>query len=70
MAKVTNISDGPRGAYLEGKLVMAERGETIEADDFSDEWFAKASSSAAKDAAEEAAAGDEAPAPEAPAKSK
>jgi hypothetical protein len=42
MAQVTNISNGPRGAYLKGVLVMAEAGETIEADDFADEWFAKA----------------------------
>lgn len=39
MAKVTNISTGPRGAYLGGVLVMAEVGETIEADDFAEEWF-------------------------------
>lgn len=39
MAKVTNISTGARGAYLKGQLVMAERGETIEADDYADEWF-------------------------------
>lgn len=39
MAKVTNISNGPRGAYLKGVLIMAEPGETIEADDFAKEWF-------------------------------
>ena len=50
-AKVTNISNGPRGAYLGGVLVMAEAGETIEADDFADEWFAKADSKAAKETA-------------------
>jgi hypothetical protein len=61
MAKVTNISNGPRGAYNEGVLVMADPGETIEADDFAKEWFANASSAAAKDAAEEAAAPEEAP---------
>jgi hypothetical protein len=57
-SKVTNISDGPRGAYLEGKLVMADPGESIEADDFAEEWFAKSDSKAAKDAgkADEAAA--------------
>lgn len=38
--KVTNISDGPRGAYLGGVLVFADPGETIEADDFAEEWFA------------------------------
>jgi hypothetical protein len=46
--KVTNISTGPRGAYLDGTLVMAEVGETIEADDFAEEWFAKAGTKAAK----------------------
>lgn len=39
MPKVTNISDGPRGAYHKGVLVMANPGETIEADDFAKEWF-------------------------------
>lgn len=62
MAKVTNISNGPRGAYLKGQLVMAEVGQTIEADDYADEWFAGASSKAAKEAAdggaEEAAASE------------
>lgn len=47
MAKVTNISNGPRGAYLDGKLVMANPGETIDADDYAPEWFKKAG--AAKD---------------------
>lgn len=45
MAKVTNISNGPRGAYSGGVLVMANPGETIEADDFADEWFAEGSQS-------------------------
>jgi hypothetical protein len=39
MAKVKNISTGPRGAYLGSVLVMAEAGQVIEADDFADEWF-------------------------------
>ncbi|QDC37096.1 hypothetical protein [Sphingobium fuliginis] len=39
MAKVKNISTGPRGAYLGGVLVMAEAGQAIEADDFAEEWF-------------------------------
>jgi hypothetical protein len=39
MARVANISNGPRGAYLGGVLVMAEAGETIDADDFAEEWF-------------------------------
>ncbi|WP_257541037.1 hypothetical protein [Sphingobium sp. CFD-1] len=51
-AKITNISTGPRGAYLGGVLVMAEVGETIEADDFSDEWFAKAGTADTKSAAD------------------
>ena len=50
MAKVTNISDGPRGAYSDGALVMADPGETIEADDYAEEWFAKAGDPAAKKA--------------------
>jgi len=48
--KVTNISSGPRGAYLDGKLIEAQPGETIEADDFAEEWFAKADSKPAKEA--------------------
>ena len=39
MAKVKNISNGPRGAYLGGVLVMAEAGPTIESDDFAEDWF-------------------------------
>ncbi|HQS96692.1 MAG: hypothetical protein B7Y38_11480 [Sphingomonadales bacterium 28-56-43] len=39
MAQVKNISTGPRGAYLAGVLVMAEKGAIIEADDFAEEWF-------------------------------
>lgn len=50
MAKYTNISNGPRGAYNKGVLVMAEPGESIEADDAPEEWFAKSDSKAAKDA--------------------
>jgi hypothetical protein len=45
MAKVTNISNGPRGAYLDGQLVMADPGQTVEADDYADEWFAKGAQS-------------------------
>lgn len=40
MKRVRNIASGPRGAYLDGQLKMAEPGEVIEADDFVDEWFA------------------------------
>lgn len=39
MAKVTNISNGPRGAYNKGVLVMADPGQTIDADDYAEEWF-------------------------------
>ncbi|UAB76965.1 hypothetical protein INR77_08900 [Erythrobacter sp. SCSIO 43205] len=39
MPNVKNTSTGPRGAYLKGKLVMAEAGQTIEADDFCEDWF-------------------------------
>lgn len=39
--KVTNKSQGPRGAYRKGELVMAQPGETIEADDFNEDWFVK-----------------------------
>lgn len=49
MAQFKNISTGARGAYLKGELVMAEPGETIEADDAPEEWFAKAGSKAAAD---------------------
>jgi len=48
MAAVKNVSNGPRGAYLKGSLVMAEAGETIEADDYSDEWFKAEGKGAAK----------------------
>lgn len=41
MARVKNISTGPRGAYLKGVYVEAEVGEEIEADDFAEEWFEK-----------------------------
>jgi hypothetical protein len=67
MPKVKNISDGPRGAYNEGQLVMAERGEVIEADDFAEEWFAKEGSKAAREADEVAEEAEAAPEP-APAK--
>lgn len=39
MAQVRNISNGPRGAWQGTVLVVAERGQTIEADDFEPEWF-------------------------------
>lgn len=42
MPRFTNTSPGARGAYLKGALVMAEPGETIEADDAPEEWFAPA----------------------------
>lgn len=40
--KITNISDGPRGAYLRGgQLVMVEKGASAEGDfvDVSPDWF-------------------------------
>lgn len=39
MAQVKNISNGPRGAYLDGVLHIAQVGQVIEADDYPDEWF-------------------------------
>lgn len=39
MAQVRNISTGPRGARLDGKLVMVDPGKTADADDFAPEWF-------------------------------
>lgn len=39
MTKVKNISTGPRGAWLGTQLIMAEAGQTIDADDFAPEWF-------------------------------
>jgi len=53
MAQVCNISTGPRGAYLKGIYVEANPGETIETDDFAEEWFApeaKAKAAAKADA--------------------
>ena len=53
MAKVTNISGGPRGGYTkDGKLVMVEAGEEADLDDAPEEWFAKSSTKAAKEAGE------------------
>lgn len=42
MAKIKNISTGPRGAYLKGVYVEAEVGQIIEADDYPKEWFEEA----------------------------
>lgn len=39
MTKVKNITEGPKGAYLDGVLFMAEPFEVIDADDFNEEWF-------------------------------
>ncbi|MEY4838686.1 MAG: hypothetical protein RLZZ475_2545 [Pseudomonadota bacterium] len=39
MALIKNISTGDRGAYADGVLVMVPVGQTIEADDFCEEWF-------------------------------
>jgi hypothetical protein len=54
-----NISDGPRGGYLDGNLVMVEAGAEAELDDAPEEWFAAPNSKAAKEAEK---AADEAPA--------
>lgn len=48
MATVKNISTGPRGAWQGTVLVMAEPGETIEADDFEAEWFEEVDAKPAK----------------------
>ena len=42
MPKFTNISNGPRGGYLKGKLVEVQPGAEAELDDAPEEWFAKA----------------------------
>ena len=47
MAKVKNISDGPRGAWRGKELVIAEPGEVIEADDFPEDWFEEVEAKAA-----------------------
>lgn len=49
-AEYTNISNGPRGGYLDGNLVMVEAGANAELDDAPEEWFAKAGTKAAKEA--------------------
>lgn len=54
MAKYTNISNGPRGGYLKGELIMVRAGEEADLDDAPEEWFAKSSTKAAKEAADEA----------------
>ncbi|MAK86014.1 MAG: hypothetical protein CMK96_03485 [Pseudomonas sp.] len=50
MPKFTNVSNGPRGGYLKGKLIEVEPGAEAELDDAPDEWFAKAGSKDAKEA--------------------
>lgn len=42
MPKFTNISNGPRGGYLKGKLVEVQPGAEAELDDAPEEWFAEA----------------------------
>lgn len=39
MVAVKNITQGAKGAYLDGVLIMAEPFEIIDADDFNEEWF-------------------------------
>ncbi len=51
MARYVNISDGPRGGYLKGNLVIVEAGEEAELDDAPEDWFTKAGGKAAKEAA-------------------
>lgn len=51
MAKYVNITTGAKGGYLNGTLVMAEPGEEVELDDAPEEWFAKPTAKAAKEAA-------------------
>jgi hypothetical protein len=46
MAQVRNISNGQRGAYRGGVLVMVDPGKTAEADDWNEEWFAPAGETA------------------------
>lgn len=46
--KYINTTKGPRGGYLDGKLVMVPAGGEAELDDASDAWFAKAGSKDAK----------------------
>ncbi|WP_066795077.1 hypothetical protein [Sphingomonas soli] len=48
MARVRNISTGPRGAYLGAALVMVDPGKETEADDFAPEWFEVVSEGAPK----------------------
>ena len=55
MAKVKNISPGPRGAYLKGVYVEADPGEVIEADDHCDVWFEVVGGTADEDGAPELA---------------
>jgi hypothetical protein len=63
MPKFTNISDGPRGLRTADGVVMVEAGETADVDlakgeEAADEWFAKAGTKAAKDAAKDEPAGE------------
>lgn len=51
MPKFTNISNGPRGGYLKGQLIEVQPGAEAELDDAPEEWFAKAGSKDAKEAA-------------------
>lgn len=52
MARIRNISTGPRGAYLKGVFVEADPGGTIEADDFVTEWFEEVKDSPVKEVAD------------------
>lgn len=54
MPKFTNVSNGPRGIYTDGGLIMVEAGQTtddvtlLKGEEPNEEWFAKAGSAAAK----------------------
>jgi|TARA_R110002020_G_scaffold422969_1_gene632078 hypothetical protein len=55
MPKLTNISNGPRGLRTPDGLVMVEPGEEFDGDlakgeEPSEEWFAKPTAKAAKEA--------------------
>lgn len=57
MPKFTNISNGPRGIYGKNGLVMVEAGHDFDGDlaegeEPAEEWFAKAGTKAAKEAAD------------------
>lgn len=57
MPKLTNISTGDRGLHTAGGLIMVPAGATVDVDlakneEPNEEWFAPASSKAAKEASD------------------